>query len=325
MRAADRTRSPLLRRPVPRSPPSLLRSTNVPRGRGGEFTPVRREPDSKPHHPARARTSSLSSSMPRSVGTSALAVELEQAALQEGLRAIVLDPARGDPLEDPQAQEHLLEVGVRRLETFLAAHGDRAAPRPATGTPRAGGRSTSGARRGTSARRRQGPGTAAAPSTRGCAGTRSRASPSSRPRSGGSRRRAAPRTPRRTCRPAGRGRAPARSPAATFRPSAVAGSIVSAYALTCSGASATASSSVRSHESSPRRRAVDQVEVHVLVAGRTGGGERRAHALRRVHAFQRREHRPGRRTARPSRAGRTRPRGAARASPRPPCPGSPRS
>ena len=32
-------------------------------------------------------------------------------------------------------------------------------------------------------------------------------------------------------------------------PSAVAGSIVSAYALTCSGASTTASRSVRSHES----------------------------------------------------------------------------
>ena len=41
------------------------------------------------------------------------------------------------------------------------------------------------------------------------------------------------------------------SPDATFRPSGVAGSIVSAYALTCSGASITVSRSVSSHESSP--------------------------------------------------------------------------
>ena len=129
---------------------------------------------------------------------------------RNGLGPIVVDPARRHALEDAEAQEHLLEVGVARVERLLAPDGQLAPLDRRRGTPRAGARSTSGGRRGRNARRRRVPGTAGDASTPGCGGIRTRVAPSSRPRSGRSRRRAASSRRVGTCRPACRGRARAR-------------------------------------------------------------------------------------------------------------------
>ena len=229
--------------------------------------------------------------MPRSVGTSEPSSSWSRPLSRNGSARSRVDPRRRDALQDPQAQEHLLEVGVRRLEPLVAAErqlarldarhvllGRTDVPPAAVVAERVRAGAEPEVRR-------------AAPSTPGCGGTRTPASPSSRPRSGGSRRRAAGRTPRRTCRPAGPDRARAPTPVCTLRPSAVAGSIVSAYALMCSGARSIACS----QRPLPRVqalavRAVDEVEVHVLVAGGAGGDERPSHAVRRVQALERLEH-----------------------------------
>ena len=75
----------------------------------------------------------------------------------------------------------------------------------------------------------------------------------------------------------------------------------------CSGASSIVSCSVRLPGIDRLAvRAVDQVQVHVVVPGGAGGGERRAHAVGRVQPFERRQHRRHRTTGRPSRGARTR-------------------
>ena len=51
----------------------------------------------------------------------------EEAALHERLLAAVVDPARGDALEDPKSEEHLLEVGVGRLQLLGSTDGQLAA------------------------------------------------------------------------------------------------------------------------------------------------------------------------------------------------------
>ena len=128
--------------------------------------------------------------MPRSVGTSAPSSSRRRPLSRNGAAFSGSTQRRRDALEDPQAEEDLLEVGVATARAAPRRRPGACRPRRATGTPRAGGRSTSVGRRGTSARRRRARGTGAAPSSRGCGRTRSRASPSSRPRSAGTRRRA---------------------------------------------------------------------------------------------------------------------------------------
>ena len=58
--------------------------------------------------------------MPRSVGTRWPSSRTRSPLSTIRLLAAVVDPARGDALEDPKAEEHLLEVGVGRLELLGA-------------------------------------------------------------------------------------------------------------------------------------------------------------------------------------------------------------
>ena len=73
------------------------------------------------------------------------------------------------------------------------------------------------------------------------------------------------------------------------------------------------------------RRAVDQVEVHVVVARRARGSERRRRPTPAGAPAPARRAPTGRTTARPSTGGRSPPPATRRASARPPCRGSPRS
>ena len=173
----------------------------------------------------RARTSSFSSSMPRSVGTKRAELVGDQAALDERRRHLFVDPAGRDAFEDAHAQEHLLEVGVGGLEVLLSADREFAALDALhvllgrAGVPPAVVVAV-GVRARAEAQVRAG-----APSSRGCDGTRIPAWPSSRPRSAGSRRRASARRPRANMSACRSGSGSGVAPLATARPSGVAGSI----------------------------------------------------------------------------------------------------
>ena len=112
------------------------------------------------------------------------------------------------------------------------ASADVAGARRRRCSARACARSTSAGRRCARARRSRFPGTRLRSNRGGCGGTPRRASPSSRPRTTRGRPRASSSSARRYAS-AWRSSSGAAAPAATRRPSGVAGSTVSAYALTC--------------------------------------------------------------------------------------------
>ena len=144
---------------------------------------------------------------------------------------------------------------------------------------------------GRRARRRRAPRTAAVPSSRGCGGTRSPDAPSSRSRSGRSRRLRAGRTPARTCRPAGPGRA-GNDAGRDLAPERcrgldrerIRGDVLRAEID-------------RLRQRAPPRldrlavRAVDEIEVHVAVPRDAGVAERAADRRRLVDPLERGEHR----------------------------------